>query len=223
MDDSGVFHRNEASGYFVYGGYVFFGDEKDHAKRQYHALVDKIKKKIHQNGELKAAFIQERKHKRALISVLSQYQKISLSIQISRVKDSILDDPSARTRYKDWAIKMLIKKVFKYFISEKIINPNEDIDLEINLDEQATKSNGLYSLKDGIYEEFCHGTNNFDYGITFEPILYGNLNLSVRYCDSKNNYLVQAADILANRIWNSYKVQNESLRNLENHFHKEFP
>ncbi|MFS1351480.1 DUF3800 domain-containing protein [Enterococcus faecium] len=28
--------------------------------------------------------------------------------------------------------------------------------------------------------------------------------MHVRYCDSKSNYLVQASDILANRLWTSF-------------------
>ena len=40
-----------------------------------------------------------------------------------------------------------------YFLQEKRINADLPIKLVINIDEQTTKTNGYYNLKDGILEK----------------------------------------------------------------------
>ncbi|WP_254678541.1 DUF3800 domain-containing protein [Enterococcus faecium] len=45
----------------------------------------------------------------------------------------------------------------------------------------------------------------------------GKLEINVSYCDSKHNYLIQASDILANRLWTSFKIDNREMRNIPEH------
>ena len=43
--------------------------------------------------------------------------------------------------------------------------------LIINIDEQSTKSNGYYNLKDGLTEELLHGISNFNYDIKYKKYI----------------------------------------------------
>ena len=53
FDDSGVLHKNEQSGRFVYAGYVFLSrEELDSAKRKYIHANKEIKKSTGKSGEL---------------------------------------------------------------------------------------------------------------------------------------------------------------------------
>lgn len=89
--------------------------------------------------------------------------------------------------------------------------------MHIFVDEQNTATNGIYGLGDSVKEELAKGIMNFNYGTFYKPILHGRLFVDVTYCDSSKDYLIQACDILANRIWTSYYVRNENLRILTNH------
>lgn len=222
LDDSGTLHRNENSGFFVYAGYVFVGNtDKENAKRQYRKLCKDIKDVNEYPGELKACFL-ENKHKRALVKVLSMYESISCSVDISRVRQNILSEKLSRFRYKDYIIKRLVKAKINDLIHRKIISAHDDIELFINIDEQHTATNGWYDLKNSIREELVNGISNFDYGRTYPPILHGNLTLQIQYCDSKNNYLIQASDIIANYIWHSC-IGNINMFRLPKHFRLQFP
>ena len=56
FDDSGVLHKNEPSGFFVYAGYVFTSKEElEKAKREYIHANKILKKALNRTDELKAA------------------------------------------------------------------------------------------------------------------------------------------------------------------------
>ena len=222
LDDSGTLHRNENSGFFVYAGYVFVGNNtKENAKRQYRKLCEDIKDVNEYPGELKACFL-ENKHRRALVKVLSMYESISCSVDISRVHQKILSEKLSRFRYKDYIIKRLVKAKINDLIHRKIISAHDDIELFIYIDEQHTATNGWYDLRNSIKEELLNGISNFDYGTTYPPILHGNLTLNIHYCDSRYNYLIQASDIIANYIWHSC-IGDIKIFRLPKHFRLQFP
>lgn len=224
FDDSGVLHRNEQSGYFVYGGYVFLSrEELDNAKRKYISANKAIKLELERTDELKAAGL-EAKHKRALYTVVRKYESISCSVNIPRVYDSIISSKNSICRYKDYVLKRCVKAKLQDLIDKGKLEPDEDIIIEVNIDEQLTATNGYYSLRDSIKEELQHGIFNFDYGTFHKPIFDAQVDINLRYCESKNNYLIQASDILANRIWTSYRTGNSKLlNNIPNHLHLTFP
>lgn len=217
IDDSGSLHVNNPTPYFVYTGYVFIGkSEKDDAKRRYRGLNKKIKILTERNDELKACNLSV-KHKRALFNVLKPFHSFHVCVEVKNVYEPQKSDKNTIVRYKDYVLKRLIKKVVKTLIYDGSINNNEPIKISIKIDQQLTCTNGFYGLKDSIYEELVNGIHNFDYGKIWRPILHGDLELSLQYCDSKNEYLIQASDILANRILSSYRDGNVKLRQIENH------
>lgn len=230
FDDSGVLNTGSNQSYFIYAGYYFKShNQKDAAKRKYVALVNKIKAKkgISKCQELKA-FGSDNKTKRALFKVLEDERSVSLSVEISKLYEKFRageksEQKRSLQRYKDYVLKMAVKKAIRSLIQSCEINPNEDITINIYIDEQSTATNGLYSLKESIYEELQNGVHNYDYNRFFPPIFLGKVTVCVQYCDSSCNYLIQAADILANRIYSSKNYKKTNLMPKKSHLHLNFP
>lgn len=143
---------------------------------------------------------------------MKKCDRLYVCVDISRVQDQILNNKKSIQRYKDYILKRLVKKYIKEQIKKGAIDPNEDIKIVLNIDNQSVATNGVYNLRESIYEELKEGITNFNYGHTFNPILYGDLMVETNYCDSEKDYLVQAADIYANRIWTSFVKEEIKLR-----------
>lgn len=225
FDDSGVLHRNEKSGYFVYAGFVFSSrEELENAKRKYISANKKIKLAlgVEKTVELKAATLKP-KHKRALLNSVLEYESLSVSVKIDRVYNYILSSKKSVCRYKDYVLKRSVKRKLQAMIQAGILSSDDDVRLIINIDEQLTATDGYYDLRDSISEELQHGIVNFDYGIVHPKVFNGSVKVDIKYCESKNNYLIQASDIIANRIWTSYRTNNPNLRKLPNHMALTFP
>ena len=79
--------------------------------------------------------------------------------------------------------------------------------------EQSTSTDGFYKLRDTIYEELKVGISNFQYN-KMRALL---LNSSVDFVASSKFPLVQAGDILANRIWNSFRLKQPKFRAFMHH------
>ena len=223
FDDSGTFHIKERSGYFVYAGYVFFcKDEADSARRKYRKALDAIKKVAPLCDEYKASNLTNN-HKRSLHNAVKGFHSLSVAVKLNDIYNHIISDKKARCRYKDYVLKRSIKSFLSQAIDNKQIDPNKDITLNISVDEQHTATNGYYGLSDSIAEELQHGISNFDYGIHHKSLFNGCVKVILRYCDSKQNYLIQASDILANRVLASYSCHKPNLREKIHHKHLTFP
>lgn len=223
FDDSGVLHKKEPSGYFVYAGYVFTNrEDMENAKRMYINANKKIKQQHNLKGELKAANLPN-KHKRALYNCVKEHDSVSILVDISKIYDYILEDKKSICRYKDYILKRCVKGKLVNLIETEKISSKEDITLHIFIDEQLTATNGYYDLRDSIREELQYGIINFNYGTKHSHVFDSKVIVNVQYCDSSKNYLIQASDILANRIWNAYRKQNEKLLQIANHISLTFP
>lgn len=102
----------------------------------------------------------------------------------------------------------MIKNTIKFLIDNGKINPSLPIYLHVNIDQMPTKSNGYYTLKDGLIEELKHGIINYNYANRFKPIIHSELEVQVAYKDSKKDLGIQMADILANTIRHSFVINN---------------
>lgn len=221
IDDSGVLHTNED--YFIYAGYVFLNaEDKDIAKRKYKTLADNIGKKLKINNELKSAQLAP-KHKRALYNVLKHEHSLCVCVHNKDVYDNIMNNKQSRHRYKDYILKRAIKQRIIKLIQLGYVNPQEFVSLKIHIDEQLTATDGYYDLESTIYEELVKGINNFDYNTFYPPILKGGAKIKIKFLDSKNDYLIQASDVLANRFRASYILHNPKLRRKPNHCDLQFP
>lgn len=217
FDDSGVLTKKEPSGYFVYAGYVFTScDTLNSARRKYIHANKALKKALGRKDELKAANLATT-HKRALFNAVREYESVSVTVDISQVYNHILADKKSICRYKDYALKRCIKNKLKALIADGTISKAEEIELHVYIDEQLTATNGYYDLRDSIKEELQYGIINFDYGVKHQNLFDGNVEVVIEYCDSSKNYMIQASDILSNRIWSSYRTKNRNLRLIDNH------
>ena len=200
FDDSGVLHKNELSGYFVYAGYVFTNrNELDSAKRKYIHANKMLKNALCVSTELKASNLVP-KHKRSLYNSVKDYRSVAAVVEISRLYDYVIENKKSICRYKDYILKRCIKNELELMITDGILSKNEDITISIYIDEQLTATNGYYDLRDSIKEELKHGIINFNYGISYPNVFDANVEVIIHYCDSSTNYMIQASDILANRI-----------------------
>lgn len=213
LDDSGKLVESENVS--IYAGLVFTSKiEKDKFITQYRSIVNSIKcKYCHKNitscqtnkscPELKHNMLKT-KHNRQLINYIKRYSILCCIINNDKIYENIKKDKAARGRYLDFSLKLLIKNTIKSLIKENKINPNQPVKLILNIDEQTTKSNGYYNLRDGIVEELKYGIYNFNYNVVYSPIIFNSLEVSVCYQKSDKSYLIQASDLLAGTIRNAY-------------------
>ena len=223
FDDSGVLHKKNSVQKFIYAGYVFHSrKELDIAKRKYRALVRKIQTSLGRDDEIKAFGLDDN-FKRALYNVMRKEESLSLVVDISRVYDSILSSPKSICRYKDYILKRAIKAKIKSMIDHNTVAVDDEIAISIYIDEQLTATDGIYGLRETIKEEFQYGIKNYNYETFYPPLFQNQVSVNVEYCESKKNYMIQACDILANRIFASYKYNKPELREIPNHKHLTFP
>lgn len=226
LDDSGVFTVNDKSKCFVYGGYSFTND-KDRltAKSVYRARVGEIKKTLGMasDSELKAAILSA-KHKRALFEVVKRYNSIDCVVNLSTIYPSILENKLSVHRYKDYALKRLIKAEVARLINASEVDPYKPAILKVYIDQQHTSTDGYYTLSESITEELNHGIHNFEYGVFHPPLFKTRVSVSISFCDSAHNYLIQASDILANRVFTAYNYGLADLmKGVPYHSHIELP
>ena len=175
FDDSGVLHKNELSGYFVYAGYVFTNrNELDSAKRKYIHANKMLKNALCVSTELKASNLVP-KHKRSLYNSVKDYRSVAAVVEISRLYDYVIENKKSICRYKDYILKRCIKNELELMITDGILSKNEDITISIYIDEQLTATNGYYDLRDSIKEELKHGIINFNYGISYPNVFDANV------------------------------------------------
>lgn len=218
VDDSGNLHPHSKFNYFVYAGYVFTNKiELDNAKRNYRSLANTISSVRHLEEAKASNLLNYPDDKRKLYAVMKKFESFHVVIDRRNVYDNILENKKSICRYKDYALKRVIKQEVNYLISSGQIDSEKNTKMIINIDEQATASDGYYNLRESIYEELANGIYNFDYGKFHEPLLHGGLDISIEYFDSKKNYMIQASDILANRIWSSYILNRSSWRKISKH------
>lgn len=215
LDDSGIFTANNSDAYFVYAGYVFLSrEERLDANREYRTLSDRIHKDIRHFGELKARDLEGTKHKRSLVKVLKDYESLACVISLRSVRASIMQNKLSIHRYKDYALKIAIKRKLESLINKGLIDADVDTELNIFIDEQHTSTDGFYTLEESIREEFVNGIHNLDYGSFYPPLFSANVTIKVKFCDSSKNYLIQASDMLANRMNTSFNYNIPDLRRL---------
>lgn len=211
LDDSGKLVESERVA--IYAGVVFTSkQDKDKFITQYRSIVKDLKCKYCDNGkdknkctddskcpELKHNMLKP-KHNRQLLNYIKNYTVVCCVIDNDKVYPNIKVDRASRGRFLDYAIKRLIKHTVKGLIKERKIDPDLPIKLVINIDEQTTKTNGYYNLRDGILEELRDGIINYNYGHFVKPIVHSDLYVKVCYQKSNKSYLSQASDLIAGTI-----------------------
>lgn len=201
-DESGVFDKvhNE---YFVFGGLIFLGKEKrDIQSRKYSAVERNIRQNgyYEKNTELKATFVTN-KEKYKLYRSLNKCIKFGVIIHQKDIHDGIYSHKKSKQRYLDYSYKIALKRAFEHLINIGRIKPDQVEDILIYSDEHTTATNGRYELREAIEQELKLGTINYNNASVYPPIFPNMGNVCLKYCDSKANYLIRAADIVSNNIY----------------------
>jgi len=208
MDDSGKFNINEH--YCVFAGLVFIGQSaRSIFMNNYKAIDDRIKcnyckqKKTSCNNicpEIKSNIGLKYQDRRQLLRLIEKEITYAAVIKNDNVYKDIINDKASRGRYTDYVQKRIVKQVIDYLLKKGMIESHDDVHIHLFLDEQPTISNGYYNLADSVKEELKYGIFNFNYRKKFDPILFGELSVTLKYRDSKLFYDVQAADIIAGTV-----------------------
>lgn len=213
-DESGVFDQVH-NDYFVFGGLLFLSkEERDICSRMYSKAENDIRnsRKYESGHELKACFVNN-KDKGKLFRSLNRFYKFGVIIDQKRVYPNIFANKKTKQRYLDYAYKMAVKYCLVRLINKGIINNKAEINMYFYMDEHTTATDGRYELKESLEEEFKIGIMNFEYNTFHKPIFSNLHTLSLTFYDSKDNSLIRAADIIANKIY--HKAITDSSLDLE--------
>lgn len=138
------------------------------------------------------------------MNYIKKYSILCCLINNDKIYPSIKENTASRGRFLDYSLKLLIKQTISELIKENFINSNLPTKLVLNIDEQTTKTNGYYNLKESIIEELKYGIYNFNYSTVYPPILNNDLDVRICYQKSEKSYLIQASDLIAGTIRRTY-------------------
>ena len=223
-DESGVFDfvHNE---YFVFGGIVCFGKkEKETLSRKYSRAESIIKNKGNypKDFELKASNITN-SEKGKLFRSLNNVYKFCAIIDQNKILKNIFENKRHKQRYLDYVYKIVLKKLFNNLINKNIINSDDIENIYVFSDEHNTATDGRYELRENLLNEFKIGTFNSNYKSFFPPIFPNLKDLELKLCNSKNYYLIRAADIISNHFYHKVIVNKGNILNIKNTFIYGFP
>ena len=212
MDDSGKISNHEEIA--IFAGIVFStNEEKSTFYNKYNSILKDVKcDYCPQNTsvcdskciEIKGNGSLSNSDRRRFIQLSKQFKTFATVIFNRNIFPEIRNNASSKGRFIEYSQRRVIKSIVEHLINDNVIDPQQDLCININIDEMPTKSNGYYSLEDGIYEELAVGILNFDYGKQFPKVIYGNLKVKVVYKDSKYDLGIQMADIIANSIHRAF-------------------
>ena len=207
-DESGTFDAKH-NNYFIFGGLICLGkNEKEKLCRKYSHVEGVIRdNRIDKSGEIKGSNVSN-KQKSSLFRSLNEAHKFSIIIKQKDLSKDIFKDKRHKQRFLDFAYKLAVKCCVKHLIDSEQIKINKINEMNFYCDEHTTATDGVYELKETLYNEFKIGTFNYNWNKFYEPLLPSLKNLNVYFCNSKDNLLVRAADIIANKIYN-LTIKNE--------------
>lgn len=215
-DESGVFdYKNED--FYIYGGLLFLNkDIRDVETRKYLHAEKTLRNNNpkYRSGELKACRL-DNKHKGSLFRSTNSCIRFGVVIKQKRIDKNIFSHKKSKQRYLDYAFKIGLKRILEKLIKENTVGVDDVKNIYVYVDEHTTATNGLYELREGLQEEFKHGTFNGKYDKFFPPLFPNMLNVDVYHCNSAKNALVRAADIIANRVY--FHANNSKLDRVNDH------
>lgn len=201
-DESGVFdhvHEN----HFVFGGVIFLDKAyRDSQQRMY----QKAERDLGPNagttpdGELKATTL-SRAHKGKLFRSLNKTIKFAVVVDLKRINANIFEDKKTKQRYLDYAFKRGLKNVLVKLMNEGLIPADYSESIIVRMDEHTTATDGRYELRESLEQEFKIGTFNGNWNTFHPPILPNIAGVELELRDSKQDPLIRAADIVANRVY----------------------
>lgn len=216
-DESGVFDYKH-SDFFVFGGIICFGQEqKELLSRKYSHVEKIIRNGKSSNKEIKASNVTNAQ-KGKLYRSLNDAYKFTVVIKLKNLDSNIFENKKHKQRYMDFAYKMVLKKCLQCLIKNSIIQPTDIDTICVCVDEHSTATDGLYELRENLLREFKIGTFNPSYQHYFDPIFPQLKSLNVNFCNSANQLLIRAADIVANHSYHKVIDGLGYIKELKNTF-----
>lgn len=193
LDDSGQLHPNYPFGdYFVYGGIVLKDKDLHGINKSYSNLVKTVKKENGIKGELKTSQMTV-PMKRRLLNKLSKYSchQAFVTVEIPRLVRLNFSNKKDVVRFKNYVVRRLIDQLI---CTNKIPKSCEMV--EIHIDNQ----NVAHSARDSLEDHLMNFFNEENYYLVHTQYSTTSFKskFAVYYKDSESNYLIQAADLLAN-------------------------
>ncbi len=207
-DESGVFDK-EHHDLFVYSGLACIGQDASSILTRRYLLAEKALRKSPRYKllpELKACLLKN-DDKRKLYRIVNDYYKFVVRVDLKRLQDERFENRYSKQRYLDYAFKRGIKDLLIKLSDDGFIDLQEELEIKCYVDEHSRASNGKYTLRDSIFQEFKIGMYYINNDI--RPIMPKLIDVSVTYCNSETVPLVKAADILANRYYHEIKETNQ--------------
>ncbi|MBT2602013.1 DUF3800 domain-containing protein [Bacillus sp. ISL-53] len=193
LDDSGQLHPSYPySDFFVYGGLLVKESDFHKVNAGYKKLVKTIKKEKKIEGELKTSNMSNGTRTR-LLKGLSNLagEQIFVTVKVSTLIRLNFENKRDVVRYKNYMVKRLVQELID---TGKL--PQHCSFTEIQIDNQNVAHSAQDSLQDYLFNIF----NEDNYYQIDQPYHKTSFQCDFRvlFKDSSNNYLVQAADLLAN-------------------------
>ena len=189
LDESGAMHlKNER--YFVIAGFITRELHKVTSSHKRIEEVVKQRKKIPVNKkiELKSSHINSSQQALFLNELYSLSGVVPIAIVVD--KENLKSFDASENVAYNFFVKTLLKYLFKCNLL--ILKTNQ---IELRVDNRNTSVKTLKDLETILQWEF-------------ELI---DLEVKVKYLDSKDNRDVQMADYVANLVWKKYNILNEDL------------
>ena len=189
LDESGAMHLKEER-YFVIAGYM---TRELHKVTSSHKRIEEIvknRKGIDKKTkiELKSSKINSSQQALFLNELYSLSDVVPIAIVVD--KDNLRKFEASENVAYNFFVKTLLKYLFKCNIP--ILQTNE---IELRVDNRNTSVKTLKDLETFLQWEF--------------ELM--DLEVTVKYLDSKDNRDVQMADYVANLVWKNYNRENEDL------------
>lgn len=210
LDDSGNLTNKSKDKFFVYGGMLIKEPDMQMLLNNYSALAIAIKNEspVQYPEEVKGALLTN-KHRRSLLSALkTNNEQIFVVVKKDECTSGCLDNNQDTVRFGNFCISYLVQGLFMQGLLPNCKS------ISIYIDEQ----NIAVSAKDSL-EDYLHNSINLEnyYKTKKSSITIKNMvKFLVMYRDSKVDYLIQAADILANTKWRKFERKID----FSNHFQK---
>ncbi|MED0852408.1 DUF3800 domain-containing protein [Bacillus altitudinis] len=193
LDDSGQLHPNYPfSDIFVYGGILV--KEKDYhgINTDYRKFINRIRKENDVTSELKTS-IMKNSLRRRVLNKLKKYDFVQVFVSVKVSSLVRLDFSKSRrvTAFKNYMVRRLIDELM-----QKSILPKDCDCLNVYIDNQNVAHSSIDSLEDYLINYF-NEDNMYNIHKEYTTTSFKS-DFKVSYKDSSSNYLIQAADILAN-------------------------
>ena len=191
LDESGNLHKNSTDRYFVIGG--VYTDNYTDIKKSYVEINKELKEKINMdfNLELKASYLNMEEKMDIVVKLQEMDGMYIVGIIVDKERLGIkIDQIHLYYNY-------VIRKLTDYLIQWKKNKKDKGQMLHINIDTTSMKKEEIDSL-----EMYLKTVYNIEKRYPFD--------INVTYWDSRKNYMVQVADIMANTLWNVAQLDNRA-------------